>query len=528
MMKAIPQINDLTRHIFHNYMSSAGAGSMHSQDEKYFRNHVKGFFDHNGQHLGTITLHNAIHSDDPISHSGKFKHVKIHVLDYPDIKVSSAHYAGQAPYYDSVTDTLHTRINISTKAYSPVGSENTFHKGEWLRNTLAHEVSHGLQHIMGPSELISKVGSQSRGTDLVHTRLPDQPLNWPTNLSSRHTKNAQEVTPTQYKTRKKIQKIGEKNPLAVYFHAGHEGQSRVMGKLPRIMDMITQHHSLRDTHDYIQQAVSRIKNESKKFKSPIVARKFLHSSLSKLLDHHTKDFSKKIRTDIERYEPNYSEYDDIELNRLGTPVAKPIQIRKKQLEAKQRKNIILLAQHANEHYVNDIIRQHSDHNVLHARRNPDQLSHETQREINIQGRTRKKPQPIVTPQPETREKQSSPQSLPTRIISKVKSIFQKKKQLNETIVKRGNEECVISKKGKNLGCSSSHAGAVKRLRQVEYFKHMKEENEQEWSATVHYIHPEKGEVSEVVKSKENIRKEVHAFVNKLPKGAEFKKVDYHL
>lgn len=100
--------------------------------------------------------------------------------------------------------------------------------------------------------------------------------------------------------------------------------------------------------------------------------------------------------------------------------------------------------------------------------------------------------------------------------------------LSETIVKSGSEYCVRSKKGKNLGCSPSRGGAVKRLRQVEYFKHMKEENEQKWSATVHYTHPEKGEVSEVVKSKESIRKAVHAFVNKLPKGAKFKKVDYHL
>lgn len=40
-----------------------------------------------------------------------------------------------------------------------------------------------------------------------------------------------------------------------------------------------------------------------------------------------------------------------------------------------------------------------------------------------------------------------------------------------TIVKRGNKHCVVSEKGKNLGCSPSHGGAVKRLAQVEYFKH---------------------------------------------------------
>ena len=39
------------------------------------------------------------------------------------------------------------------------------------------------------------------------------------------------------------------------------------------------------------------------------------------------------------------------------------------------------------------------------------------------------------------------------------------------IRKRGSKHCVVSKKGKNLGCSSSRKGAKKRLRQVEYFKH---------------------------------------------------------
>lgn len=53
----------------------------------------------------------------------------------------------------------------------------------------------------------------------------------------------------------------------------------------------------------------------------------------------------------------------------------------------------------------------------------------------------------------------------------------RRRTLAETIVKRKNKECVVSKKGKNLGCSSSHAGAVKRLRQVEYFKHMSGINE---------------------------------------------------
>lgn len=42
------------------------------------------------------------------------------------------------------------------------------------------------------------------------------------------------------------------------------------------------------------------------------------------------------------------------------------------------------------------------------------------------------------------------------------------------IVKRKNKYCVVSEKsGKNLGCSSTKEEAVKRLRQVEWFKHHK-------------------------------------------------------
>ena len=55
-------------------------------------------------------------------------------------------------------------------------------------------------------------------------------------------------------------------------------------------------------------------------------------------------------------------------------------------------------------------------------------------------------------------------------------------QVNETIVKRGDEYCVVSKskdsKGhhKNLGCSDTQAGAKRRMGQVEYFKHMGEDS----------------------------------------------------
>lgn len=40
-----------------------------------------------------------------------------------------------------------------------------------------------------------------------------------------------------------------------------------------------------------------------------------------------------------------------------------------------------------------------------------------------------------------------------------------------TIVKEDGKYCVKSHTGKNLGCSDTHEGAVKRLRQVEFFKH---------------------------------------------------------
>jgi hypothetical protein len=45
------------------------------------------------------------------------------------------------------------------------------------------------------------------------------------------------------------------------------------------------------------------------------------------------------------------------------------------------------------------------------------------------------------------------------------------------IRKVGNEYCVFSKKGKNLGCSKTLEGAQKRLRQVETFKHMRSKSD---------------------------------------------------
>lgn len=47
--------------------------------------------------------------------------------------------------------------------------------------------------------------------------------------------------------------------------------------------------------------------------------------------------------------------------------------------------------------------------------------------------------------------------------------------LNKTayIKKRNGKWCVISKKGKSLGCYPSRKAALKRLRQIEFFKHNK-------------------------------------------------------
>lgn len=45
-------------------------------------------------------------------------------------------------------------------------------------------------------------------------------------------------------------------------------------------------------------------------------------------------------------------------------------------------------------------------------------------------------------------------------------LFQKTKAV---IRKRGNQWCVFSKEGKNLGCFDTRKEAVKRLRQIEFF-----------------------------------------------------------
>lgn len=52
-----------------------------------------------------------------------------------------------------------------------------------------------------------------------------------------------------------------------------------------------------------------------------------------------------------------------------------------------------------------------------------------------------------------------------------------KEVLEETIKKNNNKYCLISKKRKNLGCYRSKKSAKKREKQVNYFKHIKKEEE---------------------------------------------------
>lgn len=66
-----------------------------------------------------------------------------------------------------------------------------------------------------------------------------------------------------------------------------------------------------------------------------------------------------------------------------------------------------------------------------------------------------------------------------KIADEVDGIMKNVALLEEQMVKvsfirrRGNKWCVISKKGKSLGCYDSRKKALKRLRAIEYFKHNK-------------------------------------------------------
>ena len=56
--------------------------------------------------------------------------------------------------------------------------------------------------------------------------------------------------------------------------------------------------------------------------------------------------------------------------------------------------------------------------------------------------------------------------------------------LDETIKKRGDKFCLVAKTGRNLGCYRSRGGAEKREKQVQYFKHAKEEELEEMSTAI--------------------------------------------
>jgi predicted Zn-ribbon and HTH transcriptional regulator len=51
-----------------------------------------------------------------------------------------------------------------------------------------------------------------------------------------------------------------------------------------------------------------------------------------------------------------------------------------------------------------------------------------------------------------------------------------------SVVQRiGDEWCVLSEKGKRLGCFKTRKEAQDRLREIEYFKHQKEDSDSEFA-----------------------------------------------
>jgi len=64
--------------------------------------------------------------------------------------------------------------------------------------------------------------------------------------------------------------------------------------------------------------------------------------------------------------------------------------------------------------------------------------------------------------------------------------------LNETIKKRGNKYCLLSKKtNRNLGCYRTKAAAKKRERQIQFFKRLKEETAAGLGAVAGHVDPNK-------------------------------------
>jgi hypothetical protein len=64
-----------------------------------------------------------------------------------------------------------------------------------------------------------------------------------------------------------------------------------------------------------------------------------------------------------------------------------------------------------------------------------------------------------------------------QLLTDLKADYEMKKaaELEKTafIRKKGDKWCVVSKKGKNMGCFSSRKKALVRLKQIEFFKHNK-------------------------------------------------------
>lgn len=61
-------------------------------------------------------------------------------------------------------------------------------------------------------------------------------------------------------------------------------------------------------------------------------------------------------------------------------------------------------------------------------------------------------------------------------LAQAMKVYSPLPEMHFFIKKEGDKHCVKSHSGKNLGCYESAGGAKKRLKQVEYFKHMKAED----------------------------------------------------
>lgn len=111
------------------------------------------------------------------------------------------------------------------------------------------------------------------------------------------------------------------------------------------------------------------------------------------------------------------------------------------------------------------------------------------------------------------------EKLPEGFHEKLKDSLMEKEG---TIVEENGKYCVKSHTGKNLGCSDTHEGAVKRLRQVEFFKHQSqiERSEEindpvENEAKQQLFHQTFFQVSEALKNSNLSRKEVLTLLERM-------------